>query len=144
MIRFFNENTKINLPHKQEVKKWLTNVAVAEGKKTGDLSVIFCSDEYLLQMNRRFLQHDYYTDIITFDYTEANVISGDLFISIDRVKANAETYKQPFNKELHRVMLHGLLHLCGYNDATEKQRKFMRTVEDKYLVMIPLSIDSKD
>jgi len=133
MIRFFIENVKFKFLYKKEVKQWLTRVAAAEGKRVGEVSIIFCSDEQLLQINRQYLQHDYYTDIITFDYTEENVLSGDLFISLDRVRANAEEYNQTFNRELHRVILHGLLHLCGYGDATEKQQKFMRTVEDKYL-----------
>jgi len=133
MVRFFTQDIKFNLPQKEDVKKFLKKTAIAEGKKMGELSVIFCSDEYLLQINRRYLQHDYYTDIITFDYTEKDVISGDMFISIDRVKANAEEYSQTFDKELLRVMAHGLLHLCGYDDSTEKQRKAMRAAEDKYL-----------
>ena len=133
MIRFFNEDIDFNLPYKQEVKKWLRHIIIAEGKRVGEVSVIFCSDEYLRQMNRRYLQHDYYTDIITFDYTEDEMISGDLFISIDTVKANAEEYKQTFEKELHRVMAHGALHLCGYNDATPQEQKAIREAEDKYL-----------
>jgi rRNA maturation RNase YbeY len=133
MIRFFTADIKFNLPHKQEVKKWLKSITIAERRKMGELSVIFCSDDYLLQINRQYLQHDYYTDIITFDYTENNVISGDMFISIDRVKANAEEYNQTFDKELRRVMAHGLLHLCGYDDTTEKPRKAIRAAEDKYL-----------
>jgi len=133
MIRFFTEDINFNPPHKQEVKKWLTNITIAEGRKIGELSVIFCSDEYLLQINRQYLQHDYYTDIITFDYTEKDIIGGDMFISIDTVKANAKEYKQTFDRELLRVMAHGLLHLCGYDDTTEKQRKVMRAAENKYL-----------
>ena len=133
MIRFFNENIDFNFSHKQVIKKLLASAAIAEGKRAGELSVIFCSDEYLLEINRRYLQHDYYTDIITFDYTEGNVLNGDLFISIDRVKANADTYSQTFEQELCRVMLHGLLHLCGYDDTTKMQQKKMRAAEDKYL-----------
>jgi rRNA maturation RNase YbeY len=133
MIRFFNEDISFNLPHKQEVKKWMAAIMLAEGRKVGEVSVIFCSDERLLQMNRQYLQHDYYTDIITFDYTEGTVVSGDLFISIDTVRANAEEYGQSFGRELCRVMAHGLLHLCGYGDATQKQQKNMRVAEEKYL-----------
>jgi rRNA maturation RNase YbeY len=133
MIRFFNEDISFNLPHKQEVKKWLTSVVIAESKKAGELSVIFCSDDHLLQINRQYLQHDYYTDIITFDYTEDDVLSGDLFISIDRVRANAEEYGQTFDDELRRVMVHGILHLCGYSDTTDELRKVMQAAEDRYL-----------
>jgi rRNA maturation RNase YbeY len=136
MIRFFFEDIKFRFLRKQEIKKWLTKVAVAEGKRVGEVSVIFCSDEHLLQINRQYLQHDYYTDIITFDYTEDKLISGDLFISVDTVKANAEEYKQAFDQELHRVILHGVLHLCGYDDDNPQQQKLMRAAEDKYLNML--------
>jgi rRNA maturation RNase YbeY len=135
MIRFYTEDINFNLPAKRKLAAWLKAVAGAEGKQTGKIAVIFCSDEYLLQMNRRYLQHDYYTDIITFDYTEGAVLSGDLFISIDTVRANAEHYEQLFEDELHRVILHGILHLCGYADATSEQQKGMRKMEDKYLAM---------
>jgi len=136
MIRFFNEGVKFNLPHKQEVKKWLSHIALTEGKKIGALSVIFCSDEHLLQLNRRYLQHDYYTDIITFEYTEGGVVSGDLFISLDTVRANAGAYSQPFEVELRRVMAQGLLHLCGYDDTKPRKQKIMRAAEDRYLNVI--------
>ena len=149
VISFYTENIDFNLPAKREIKSWLKAVAGAEGKQIGAIAVIFCSDEYLLQLNRRYLQHDYYTDIITFDYTVtaqcvalppqaqriAPLLGGDLFISTDTVRANAERYGQTFNDELHRVILHGLLHLCGYEDATPAQQKIMRCMEDKYLAM---------
>jgi len=135
MVRFYTEDIKFNLPQKQIVKRWLQSIAFSEGKKVGELSIIFCSDNYLLQINRQYLQHDYYTDIITFDYTEGNVIGGDLFISIDTVRANAEEYKQRFDQELRRVMAHGVLHLCGYSDTTDKERKAMRAAEDKALAL---------
>ena len=136
MIRFFIEDINFKFLRKQEIKKWLTKVAVAESKRVGEVSVIFCSDEHLLQINRQYLQHDYYTDIITFDYTEDKLISGDLFISVDTVKANAEEYKQSFDQELHRVILHGVLHLCGYDDTNPQQQKLMRAAEDKYLNLL--------
>jgi rRNA maturation RNase YbeY len=117
------------------VKTWLKAVAEAEGKQLGTIAVIFCSDRFLLQINRRHLQHDYYTDIITFDYTEACTLGGDLFISIDTVRANSEHYRQAFDDELHRVIVHGLLHLCGHGDATPAAQKTMRCLEDKYLAM---------
>ena len=133
MIRFYTEDIKFNLPHKQEVKKWLQTVILSEGKKTGEVSVIFCSDDYLLKINRQYLQHDYYTDIITFDYTEGETLGGDLFISVDTVRANADEYRQSFEQELRRVMVHGVLHLCGYDDATDEEQAVMRRMEDKYL-----------
>ena len=135
MISFYTENIDFNLPSKREIKSWLKTVAEAEGKQMGTIAVIFCSDDYLLRLNRRYLQHDYYTDIITFDYTEGLALGGDLFIGIDTVRANAERYGQTFNDELHRVILHGLLHLCGYEDATPAQQKIMRGMEEKYLAM---------
>lgn len=133
MIRFFTEDIRFNLSDKQKIKKWLTNVALSEQKEIGEVSIIFCSDEHILQINRQYLQHDYYTDIITFDDTENKVINGDMFISVETVKANAEEYDQPFNRELCRVMVHGVLHLCGYKDATAQQQKAMRAAEDRYL-----------
>ncbi len=133
MIRFYTEDIKFNLPQKQEVKKWLQTVILSEGKKTGEVSVIFCSDDYLLKINRQYLQHDYYTDIITFDYTEGDTIGGDLFISVDTVRANADEYRQTFEQELRRVMVHGVLHLCGYDDTTDEEQAVMRRMEDKYL-----------
>jgi rRNA maturation RNase YbeY len=135
MIRFYTEDIHFDLPAKRRLAAWLKTVAEAEGKQTGKIAVIFCSDEYLLQLNRRYLQHDYYTDIITFDYTDGAVLSGDLFVSIDTVRANAEHYAPSFDDELHRVILHGVLHLCGYADATPAQQKVMRKMEDRYLAM---------
>lgn len=110
-------------------------VAESEIKKLGAISVIFCSDNYILDVNMKYLQHDYFTDIITFDYCEGNVLSGDLFISIDSVRENAEFYGQEFDTELHRVIVHGLLHLIGYDDHTEEDKKVMRAKEDYYLEM---------
>ncbi|MDR2449507.1 MAG: rRNA maturation RNase YbeY [Prevotellaceae bacterium] len=135
MICFYTEGIDFNLSSKRKIKSWLKTVAGAEGKQTGAIAVIFCSGNYLLQLNRRFLQHDYHTDIITFDYTEGLVLGGDLFISTDTVCANAERYGQSFDDELHRVILHGILHLCGYEDATPAQQEIMRGLEDKYLAM---------
>ena len=111
----------------------LNSLIKNELKKTGDISVIFCSDEYLLEMNKAYLEHDYYTDIITFDYVEGDVISGDLFISLDRVKENAEKFETPFLKEVYRVVFHGVLHLVGYKDKTEAEQKVMRKKENYYL-----------
>ncbi len=104
-----------------------------ENKSDGELSFIFCSDNYLLEMNKNYLNHDYYTDVITFDYCENDIVSGDIFISIDRIKENAKIYKTTFQNELHRIMIHGVLHLVGYSDKTDKEQKQMREKENFYL-----------
>ncbi len=104
-----------------------------ERKKQGEINFIFCSDDYLLDMNKQYLQHDYFTDVITFDYSENNILSGDVFISIDRIKENAGEYKVPFEQELQRVMIHGVLHLAGYNDKTDEEKKEMTDKENEYL-----------
>ena len=111
----------------------LSNVVKTELKELGDISIIFVSDQYLLEMNQKYLNHDYFTDIITFDYCEHNIISGDLFISVDRVKENADSFNVDELTEIHRVMIHGVLHLCGYQDKTEEEEKNMRLLENKYL-----------
>jgi len=104
-----------------------------EGKEVGDISLIFCSDEQLLLMNKKHLDHDYYTDVITFDYTLQNFISGDVFVSVDRVKENAMDYKTTFHIEMCRVVFHGILHLCGYNDKTDQEILEMRAKEELYI-----------
>ncbi|MNY42258.1 Endoribonuclease YbeY [compost metagenome] len=114
---------------------WYSNVCELEGKSLGDLSLIFCSDEHLLQMNKEYLDHDYYTDIITFDYTEGSLVSGDLFISVDRVRDNASEFGVSSQDELHRVCIHGLLHLCGYKDKSEADEKLMRSKENEMLLL---------
>jgi rRNA maturation RNase YbeY len=111
----------------------LSNVVKTELKELGDISIIFVSDQYLLEMNQKYLNHDYFTDIITFDYCEHNIISGDLFISVDRVKENADSFNVDELTEIHRVMIHGVLHLCGYKDKTEEEEKNKRLLENKYL-----------
>ena len=110
-------------------------VAGSEIRRVGEISIIFCSDNYILDVNMRYLQHDYFTDIITFDYCEGDKLSGDLFISIDSVRENALFYGTEFDDELNRVMVHGLLHLIGYDDHTEEEQKVMREKEDYYLAM---------
>lgn len=133
MIRFNIEEVRFDLKNRIALKKWLTNVAVEEQKRVGELSFIFCSDSYLLNINRRYLNHNYYTDVITFDYSEANYISGDIFISIDTVRVNAEEFHQAFENELFRVMVHGVLHLCEYKDHSDAEKRLMREKEDYYL-----------
>lgn len=115
------------------ISTWIKQVANSYNKKLGDIAYIFCSDEEILRVNREYLKHDYYTDIITFDYTENNVISGDLFISLDTVKTNAEQFGQPYERELHRVIIHGILHLCGINDKGPGEREIMENAENKAL-----------
>lgn len=119
-----------------EVSGWLEKVSSLEGFNLGDVTLIFCSDDYLLEMNRKHLDHDYYTDIITFDYSEENVIAGDLFISVDRVKDNANTQQEMFHVELLRVIVHGVLHLMGYKDKSEEEEVLMRRKEDWALGLI--------
>ena len=111
----------------------LSKTIQEEGFLLGDITVIFVTDGYLLEMNKKHLNHDYYTDIITFDYCEGNIISGDLFISLDRVRENALTFDTPFLLELKRVMIHGVLHLCGHKDKTKEEEENMRSLENKYL-----------
>lgn len=113
---------------------WLQQVISDEGKECGDINLIFCSDEALLEMNKQYLEHDYYTDIITFDYSDDEEISGDLFISIDRVVDNSKMFGYEYLSELKRVCVHGVLHLCGYKDKSEEDEKVMRAKEDYYLL----------
>lgn len=108
MIQYINEDVKAPLLKKREVSTWIKNIAKLHGRKTGDIAFIFCNDDKIIEINRKYLQHDFYTDIITFDYSYSDIISGDIFISIDTVKTNAEKYKVAFNQELHRVIIHGI------------------------------------
>ncbi|WP_420149791.1 rRNA maturation RNase YbeY [Spirosoma sp.] len=134
MIRFFNEDVPYKLPHKQATRQWLKQQAEQEGFNVGDLNYIFCSDEYVLQVNRDYLQHDYYTDIITFDQSEEEAkIEGDIFISVDRVADNAAQLGVPAEQEMRRVLAHGLLHLCGYGDKTDEEQNIMRKKEEEWL-----------
>ena len=134
MIRFFTEDTKFNLSRKIPTRQWLTKLAKQEGFTVGELNYIFCSDEYLLQVNRDYLDHDYYTDIITFDNSEEeNRLEGDIFISIDRVGDNARQLNVSEEQELRRVLAHGLLHLCGYGDKTQEEISLMRQKEEESL-----------
>jgi len=133
MISYYYEDTKFVFKGKQRNNRWLRLVAESEIRRMGDISIIFCSDNYILDINMKYLQHDYFTDIITFDYCEGEKISGDLFISIDSVRENAAFYGTEFEDELNRVMVHGVLHLIGYDDHTQKDIKMMRSKEDYYL-----------
>ncbi len=133
MIRYFFEDTKFVFKGKAVNSRWLRLVAESEIRRVGDISIIFCSDNYILDINQRYLQHDYFTDIITFDYCEGDKLSGDLFVSVDSVKANSEEYGTEFEDELNRVMVHGVLHLIGYDDHTDEDIKVMRQKENYYL-----------
>ena len=138
MITYQTEDIAMPLIKKREITEWVKQVASTYGKKVGDIAYIFCSDEKILEVNRQYLEHDYYTDIITFDYTEGNRISGDLFISLDTVRTNAEQFDQPYHRELHRVIIHGILHLCGINDKGPGEREIMEAEENKALAFISL------
>lgn len=121
---------------KREISQWIKNVAATYNKEAGDIAFIFCSDEKILEINNQYLQHDYYTDIITFDYSEGNCIAGDIFISLDTVKSNSEKYKIPYPEELKRIIIHGVLHLCGINDKTHEEREAMTQAENKALSLL--------
>lgn len=138
MITFSVVETRFNLKQKLVVRNWIKSIALSEGKVAGDIAYIFCNDEYLGKMNEQYLKHHTLTDIITFDYSEAGKVSGDIFISIDRVKENAVSFSNSFDQELGRVMAHGVLHLCGYKDKTAEEKKLMRSKEDFYLVSHPI------
>ena len=135
-IAFYAEDTKLPAIKKRAVGNWVKEVAATYGKKVGDISYIFCSDEKILEVNRQYLQHDYYTDIITFDYCEGDRLSGDLFISLDTVRTNAEQFGVSYDNELHRVIIHGILHLCGINDKGPGEREIMEAAENKALAML--------
>lgn len=137
MVTFFDQDIHFVLKNKLAHRAWLKAVAAEENRRIADISIIFCSDDYLLDINKKYLGHDYYTDIITFDYCESDKLSGDLFISIDTVRNNAEYYSVNFDDELDRVIVHGLLHLVGYDDHTEEQTAQMRSKENHYLEKRP-------
>jgi len=120
---------------RKETTDWIKKVATQYQKRVGDITCIFCSDAEILRINNQYLQHDYYTDILTFDYSGNDTLSGDLFISLGTVKSNSEKYGTNYEEELHRVMIHGILHLCGFNDKTPDEAKRMRQKEDEALLM---------
>ncbi len=132
-ILFFNEDVPLPVFHKSKISSWITHCITDEGFQVGTINFIFVSDDYLLKMNRQYLNHDYLTDVITFDYCEKKFISGDIFISVDRIKENALDLNQDFSDELFRVMIHGVLHLMGYHDKTDEEKKQMRAKEDEAL-----------
>lgn len=120
----------------RETTAWVRAVAATYGKRVGEVAYVFCNDDKILEVNRQYLQHDYYTDIITFDYCEGNVLSGDLFISLDTVRSNAELFGKSYEEELHRVIIHGILHLVGINDKGPGEREIMEAEENKALELL--------
>lgn len=132
MIRFYSE-TNFSLPDQEFYKDWLSVCIEKENGNTGTINYIFCNDEYLLKINQQHLNHDYYTDIITFDYTEENTLNADIFISVERVADNAYEFDSTFDLEIARVMVHGILHLIGYKDYTDEEKAEMRKKENQYL-----------
>ena len=132
-IHFFVEDINFVLKNKRKIQKVLAILSEKEGKELGEISYIFCSDNYLLKINKKYLNADYFTDVITFDYCVGNKISGDIYISIERVKENSRIFSQSFFNETLRVILHGALHLCGYKDKKPKEEKIMREKENFYL-----------
>ena len=140
MVFYFTQDTGFKFKGKLVNNRWLKIMAESESRKLGNINIIFCSDPYILDINKKYLKHNYYTDIITFDYCDGPVLSGDLFISVDTVLANSETYKTDFSDELNRVIIHGVLHLVGYDDQTDEQKAVMRDKEDYYLKIRKLAV----
>lgn len=132
-VNFFTEDVSFTIDDETIYTKWFNDVISSKDKILGNINFIFCSDDHLLEINKEYLNHDYYTDIITFDYTDKGIVSGDLFISLDRVKDNGEKLNQPFINELNRVMVHGVLHLLGYQDSSDELKQKMRALEDECL-----------
>lgn len=128
---FFEQISPIKIDPKISI--WIENLIQNEGKKTGDITYIFCDDNYLLKINQDFLIHDYYTDVITFDYVKGKIIAGDIFVSLQRISENSHLQGETFDNEFKRVLAHGVLHLCGYKDKSEMEQKQMREKEDFYL-----------
>ncbi len=135
MVSYQTDGVAMPAIKRRETTDWIRSVAATYGKTLGEIAYIFCSDERMLEINRQYLQHDYYTDIITFDYTEADRLSGDIFISLDTVRSNAVQFGSEYDTELHRVIIHGILHLCGINDKGEGEREVMEAAENRALAM---------
>ena len=133
MIEFITEDISAISFNSKSIINWIENIVNQEDKIVGDLCFILCSDKYLLNINQQYLQHDYFTDIITFDYSDKNIISGDIFISVDRVTENSENLNIPFQKEFLRIVIHGILHLLGYDDKSEFDKNLMTSKEDACL-----------
>lgn len=136
MISYQTDGVKMPDIKKRETSAWIKKVAESYGKKCGDIAYVFCNDEKILEVNKQYLEHDYYTDIITFDYSEDDSISGDIFISLDTVSSNSKMLNVDYRQELHRVIIHGILHLCGINDKEEGERAVMEAEENKALEIL--------
>ena len=136
MITYNNENIPFPKIRRRDTTAWIRRVAASYGKTVGEVGYLFCNDEKILEVNREFLQHDYYTDIITFDYDEGDTINGDIVISLDTVRSNAEQLSKDYNEELHRVIVHGILHLCGQNDKGPGEREQMEAAENRALELL--------
>ena len=136
MITYSAENVKMPKIRKRDTSAWIKKVAATYNRTVGEVGYLFCDDEKILEVNREYLQHDYYTDIITFDYDEGDQINGDLVISLDTVRTNAELFGKTYEEELHRVIIHGILHLCGINDKGPGEREIMEAAENKALAMM--------
>jgi probable rRNA maturation factor len=139
-ISFYNAGIKYSVQEKPLIRKWIINEIILNSKNPGDISIIICSDDFLLEINRKYLSHDYFTDIITFDYNNGNTISGDIFISLDRVKENSVEMDVEFSMELKRVIIHGLLHLLGEQDNTPEDKSRMHNLEDACIQRFPTSL----
>jgi len=138
-INFVHENVDVDI-NEEQISEWVEEVIETEEKKMGEITVVFCDDEYLLDVNREHLNHDYYTDIITFDYVVGDLIMGELYISVDRIADNAKEFAVDFLTELQRVIIHGVLHLCGYPDATDTEKQVMRSKENEALSILGVKI----
>ena len=136
MIIYEAEGVKFPNIKKRETTSWIRQVAASYGKKVGEIGYLFVNDEKILEVNNQLLGHDYYTDIITFDYCEGKTISGDIYISVDTVFTNADKFGRPYDEELHRVIIHDILHLCGINDKGPGEREIMEAAEDKALALL--------
>jgi len=135
-VSYFSEDIPLPKLKRRFTSGWIKDVIVNEGKSLGDISFIFCSDNYLLEINRKYLEHDFFTDIITFDYVRESIISGDIFISVERVKENAVQFSKSFENELNRILVHGVLHLIGYKDKSKQEKDLMTQKEDYYLNLL--------
>ena len=137
MITYQTDGIPMPKIQRRKITAWIKQVATGYDRKVGDIAYIFCNDDKILEVNQQYLNHDYYTDIITFDYDEDDTISGDIFISLDTVRSNAEERHIPYISELHRVIIHGILHLCGINDKGPGEREVMETSENRALALLP-------
>ncbi|WP_273175082.1 rRNA maturation RNase YbeY [Hoylesella pleuritidis] len=143
MITYNSENIKMPRLKRRETSVWIESVAATYDRRIGEIGYMFVDDEKILEINREYLGHDYYTDIITFDYDESDVLNGDIVISVDTVRSNAEQFGKSFDDELHRVIIHGILHLCGINDKGPGERELMEAAEDRALTLLKLLSDKQ-